>query len=408
MSARHRILFVEASVGGVLGGSLTGILQLIERLDRRRFAPALLLYEEKDVLAQIRANGVPVHVLPPLPEAFSDVGHNRFGRAVLRARELGTVFLPRARALAAVYREVQPDLVYLANGVTTNLDGVIAAARCGLPVISHEKGLRRVGPIERFMSRWVDTCVGMTDQVTAHARDKGLRAKRFLTIYDGIDCDAFAPGGGGAVRREFGIPDGAPLVGIVGHLQEWKGQLLVVEAVARARRQVPDLRCLIVGGVHRLGAEFAARVRERISANGLEGHVILTGARRDVPACMDAMDVVIHASIRPEPFGRVLIEAMALARPVIAPRLGGPCEIVADGATGLLVPPRDPDALAAAIVTLVTDPARRDAMGRAARERVDRVFDIRHHVAAMEQVFDTILQARPSGPEVARVAAAPS
>jgi glycosyltransferase involved in cell wall biosynthesis len=403
MSA-HRILFVEASVGGVLGGSLTGILQLIERLDRRRFAPSLVLYETKDVVPALRAGGVPVHVLPPLPDAFPDGTRGRAARAVLRARELCTVFMPRARALGAVFREARPDLVYLANGVTTNLDGLLAAARSGLPVISHEKGLRRVGPIERFMSRWVDTCVGMTDQVTAYARTKGLHARRFLTVYDGIDCETFAPGGGAAIRREFAIPAVAPLVGIVGHLQEWKGQLLVVDAIARARRRVPELRCLIVGGVHRLGAEFAARVRGRIASEGLEEHVILTGERRDVPACMDAMDVVIHASIRPEPFGRVLIEAMALGRPVIAPRLGGPCEIVADGETGLLVPPRDANALAAAIVELVNAPARREAMGRAARERVDRIFDIRRHVAAMEQVFDEILQSRALDHEMAHAA----
>src|SRR4029077_4090731 len=119
----------------------------------------------------------------------------------------------------------------------------------------------------------------------------------------------------------------------------------------------------------------------------LAGHVILTGARRDVPAGLDAMDVVIHASTVPEPFGRVLIEAMALERPVIAPREGGPLVIVADGTTGVLVPPRDAAAIGDALETLLADPARRLAMGRAARARVDAVFDIRHHVEAMEGLF---------------------
>jgi glycosyltransferase involved in cell wall biosynthesis len=122
--------------------------------------------------------------------------------------------------------------------------------------------------------------------------------------------------------------------------------------------------------------------------------VILTGARRDVAACLDAMDVAIHASTNPEPFGRVLIEAMALARPLIAPREGGPLEIVVDGETGLLVPPRDATALAAAIERLIGDPALRRRMGEAGRARVDAVFDIRHHVRAMEAVFEEMLAAR--------------
>ena len=119
--------------------------------------------------------------------------------------------------------------------------------------------------------------------------------------------------------------------------------------------------------------------------------MILTGARDDVPACLDAMDVAIHASVVPEPFGRVLIEAMALGRAVIAPREGGPLAVVVDGETGLLVAPRDADALADALATLLADPARRVAMGHAGRSRVDAVFDIRHHVAAMEALFEDVL-----------------
>lgn len=389
MSTR-RILFVETSVGGVVGGSLTGILHLIARLDRRRFAPALALAEPKTIAVE----GLPVHVLPPLPVPSAVAGRGRLVRAAIRAVDLLAVTAPRSRAWSALVRREAPDLVYCANGLTANLDAVIAAAGAGVPILCHEKGFRRVGPAERLASRWVDACISMTDEVADHYRARGVRARRFATILDGIDCARFAPGGGAAVRREFGIPAEAPLVGIVGHIQSWKGQLLVADAVARARATHPALRCLVVGGVHRQGTEYAARLRDRVAAPDLEGHVILAGARADVAACMDAMDVVIHASVTPEPFGRVLIEAMALGRPVIAPREGGPLVIVVDGETGLLVTPRDPDALAAAVGALVADPARRTAMGRAARARVDAVFDIRHHVAAMETLFDDILAAR--------------
>jgi glycosyltransferase involved in cell wall biosynthesis len=388
--APRRILFVEASTGGVVGGSLTGILQLIAHLDRARWTPSLALFEAKG----ISANGVPVHVLPPLPRTEGAPERGLLGRAVQRARNLYTVLGPRARALIDLYRHERPDLVYLANGYRANLDGVAAAARLGIPVVCHEKGFEPVGAVERLASRWIDACICMTDEIADHCRARHLRARRLLTVYDGIDCAAFAPGGGAAVRRAFGIPPGAPVTGIVGHLQEWKGQQIVVEAMARARQRVPDLRCLVVGGVHRRGADYAARLRERIAAPDLVGHVILTGARDDVPACLDAMDVVLHASVVAEPFGRVLIEAMALGRPVIAPREGGPLSIVADGETGLLVAPRDPEALAGALVALVEDPARRAAMGRAARARVDRVFDIRHHVRAIEALFDDILAPR--------------
>lgn len=385
----HRIMFVEASIGGVVGGSLTGILHLLPRLDRRRFAPALTLFEPKP----IATGDLPVHVLPPLPVPTEPVGRLRLGRALQRLNGLHSVVAPRARALIELFRRERPALVYLVNGLPATVDGVVAAAVCRVPVICHEKGFRAVGPFDRLMSRWVDACICMTDEIAEHYRSRSVRARRFVTVYDGIDCEHFVPGDGAAVRREFEIPPEAPLVGIVGHIQDWKGQLLVADAVARARRRRPDLRCLVVGGVHRRGTEYAARLQARIEAPDIGGAVILAGARQDVAACMSAMDVVLHASVTPEPFGRVLIEAMALGKPLIAPREGGPLVIVAHDETGLLVTPRDPDALADAIVELLDDPPRRRAMGAAARARVDALFDIRHHVHAIEHVLDDILGA---------------
>jgi glycosyltransferase involved in cell wall biosynthesis len=392
--APHRVLFVESSLGDVLGGSLTGILQLIDRLDRRRYVPSLLLYQHKDIIPELEADGVRVHVLPPQPGWLPDGKRGRFGRSLLRMREITSVVLPRARVVLDHLRREAPDLVYLCNGVTKNLDVLVASARAGIPTLVHEKGYRRIGPRERLMSRWIDTFIGMTDLVTAHARRRGVQARRHLTVYDGIDCERFTTGGGAAVRREFGIPEQAPVVGIVGHIQGWKGQDLVVQAMAKLHATHPELSCLIVGGIHRQGVEYAERIRTRIATEHLENHVILTGERRDVPACLDAMDVAIHSSTNPEPFGRVLIEAMALGRPLIAPREGGPLEIVVDGETGILIPPRDPDALAEAIDRLIADPELRRRMGEAARARVDAVFDIRHHVETVQGIFDEMLAFR--------------
>jgi glycosyltransferase involved in cell wall biosynthesis len=390
----HRVLVTEVTEGGVVGGSLTGILELFAHLDRRRFEPTLVLFEPKPIIADLEARGIAVHVLAPLPKPAPVPRGSLPRRALARLGGLLHVVAPRARELVHLFRHERPALIYCANGVAPSLPVVVAAAMCGIPVICHFKGFSHVGPEARFMSRWVDTAIGMTDEIVEHVRSCGVHARRFLTIFDGIDVSACAPGEGAAVRREFGIPPDAPLVGIAGHIQPWKGQLLAVEAVARARRDVPDLRCLVVGGVHRRGTGYAEELRRRIAAPDLKDHVVLTGARRDVLACMDAMDVVLHTSVDREPFGRVLIEAMAVGRPLIAPREGGPRVIVVDGETGLLVPPRDPDALASAIVTLFADPPRRLAMGRAARARVEAVFGIREHVRAMERVFDEIIASR--------------
>jgi glycosyltransferase involved in cell wall biosynthesis len=386
----RKVLFVEGSAGGVVGGSLTGILELLPYLDRRRYEPALVLAEKKPGL---EVSDTPIHVLAPRADAGPVSARSSVTRTLRRGVQVFSVVLPRARELGRLFTRERPSLVYLASGLNSNLATVVAAARTGVPVVCHFKGFRRIGPVDRFLSRWIDVAISMTDEIARHYQDRRVHARRFVTIYDGIEPGRFVTGGGAAVRREFGIPDDAPVVGIVGHVQEWKGQLLVAEAVARARKAIPALRCLVVGGIHRFGAAYGEALKTRIAQPDLAGHVALTGARRDVAACLDAMDVAIHASNR-EPFGRVLLEAMATGRPVIAPREGGPTEIVADGETGFLVPPRDPDALAAKIVTLLQDDARRTAMGRAARARVADVFDIHQHARAVEAVFDELLATR--------------
>ena len=386
----RKVLFVEGSAGGVVGGSLTGILELLPYLDRRRYEPVLVLAEQKPGLDLPDTR---IHVLAPRADAGPVSARSSLTRTLRRGVQVFSVVLPRARELGRLFTEERPSLVYLASGLNSNLATVVAAARTGIPVVCHFKGFRRIGPVDRFLSRWIDVAISMTDEIACHYRERRVHARRFVTIYDGIEPSRFVTGGGAAVRREFGIPDGAPVVGIVGHVQEWKGQLLVAEAVARARTVIPALRCLVVGGIHRFGAAYGEALKERIARPDLAGHVVLTGARRDVAACLDAMDVAIHASNR-EPFGRVLLEAMATGRPVIAPREGGPTEIVADGKTGFLVPPRDPDALAAKIVTLLQDDARRTAMGGAARARVADVFDIHAHARAVEGVFDELLATR--------------
>src|SRR5262249_22807999 len=156
-----------------------------------------------------------------------------------------------------LFAREQPSLVYLASGLNSNLATLVAAAQARVPVVCHFKGFRRVGPVDRFLSRWITVAITMTDEIAEHYRSRRVHARRFVAISDGTASARSASGGGGAtVRRELGIPADAPVVGIVGHVQEWKGQLLVAEAVARARRDVPELRCIMVGGVHKFGVAY--------------------------------------------------------------------------------------------------------------------------------------------------------
>jgi glycosyltransferase involved in cell wall biosynthesis len=196
-------------------------------------------------------------------------------------------------------------------------------------------------------------------------------------VYNGTPIPEVTPADARAARAELGAGDGDILIGVFGRLQRWKGQDVFVKAAAEIARVRPRARFAVVGGsVFGLEPEYAEEIRRLAAAPELSGRLVFTGFQTDVARLMAACDVVCHTSRVPEPFGLVLIEAMALRRPVIATEGGGPSEIIASESQGVLVPPDDPRALAQAAIGLIDDPERRRLIGADAYERVRAQFSI--------------------------------
>lgn len=396
------VVFLEASSGAVIGGSLTGMLELLRGIDRTRISPTVVLYERKPCIAGLEAAGIPVVVFDRsrLPKEHALQQSAAYGRAkrvglvsaTLRLlRSTVTLLLETAPAAVQLRRTIaaaRPDLVYVCNGFRGNADAIVAARMLSVPCVVHAKGFDKFSYVEQALSRTVAACVSMTRAIEDHCRAGGMQPGFFEVIYDGLDLAAFQPRRDAAeVRRELGIPEGAEVAGVVGNIQEWKGQGVLVEALDLLQRARPNLVVLLVGGVHRSGAAYAERVRELAASRGVAGRVFWTGARPDVPEVMNAMDVVVHTSVRGEPFGRVIIEGMAVGKPVIATRAGGVPEFVHDGEDAILVPPGDVAALASCLDALLGDPAGRERLSRAARLSAER-FALARHVEAMTSVFE--------------------
>lgn len=396
------VLFVEASSGGVLGGSLTGLYHLIRGMDRTRFRLGMALYEPKPIEADLARLNVPVHhvLRHRLPKQHAllelngyhhakSLGAIRAGlKAGRQAAQLMAEELPAALALAAVIRRERPDVIHLGNGLRANFDGVLAGLLTRTPVVCHVKGFEKYGARERWAARRTATLVCMTQAVLAHCHRHGLRAPDARVVYDAVDEAWLHPSRDPlAVRQELGVPAGAPCIGIAGNIQPWKGQCVVVDAVAElADRR--DLHCVIAGGVHRAGEAYATELRERIVALGLADRIHLVGFRPDIPDVMNAWDVVVHASVRPEPFGRVILEGMLLGKPVVATAAGGVPELIDDGHTGFLVPPGDARALAARLHEILAGPQRGRAIGARAREWTRQHFSLSRQVQEMSEIYE--------------------
>lgn len=400
-----RLLVVEASSGGVVGGSLTGLYHLVRGLDRSRFAPAMALYEPKTIEADLQRLDVPVYHLRRrrLRKQHALLRYETYHRAKAsggvrsllgwgrQTLRLAVEELPAALRLARIIRRSAADVVHLGNGVRANFDGVLACWLTRTPCVCHVKGFEKYSGRERWAARHIDAVICMTSAVEEHCRRSGVCGRRMQVVYDALDEGGFAPQREPAVvRAELGIRNGAPCVGVVGNIQEWKGQAVLVDAMAEVVRAVPEARAFIIGGVHRAGAAYHDRVQARIRELGLQESMLITGFRRDIADVMNALDVVVHTSVRPEPFGRVILEGMLLAKPVVASAAGGVPELIEDRQTGFLTAPGDAAQLAARLIPLLRDPDLRRQVGRRAQAWARERFNLPQHVAAISEIYDAV------------------
>lgn len=196
-------------------------------------------------------------------------------------------------------------------------------------------------------------------------------------VYPGIDLQAArlaAQESTAAVRRRLAVPDGT-VVGMLARLQRYKGQHVLVAAMPQLLERIPDLQVVLVGGVHAIEPEFSGQLLRLARRLGVEERLHLPGFTNEPLAWLQSFDLLAHPSDPSEGFGLVVVEAMALGKPVVSSEVGGPREIIRTGIDGLLVPPSRPELLADAIATVLLDPALSARLGAGARERAEVFSD---------------------------------
>lgn len=245
---------------------------------------------------------------------------------------------------------------------------------------------------DRLVSRLVDRVIAVSEAARAFLiACKGYEARKIVVVPNGRDLSVFRPGAGGeAVRKEFGIDRTTPLVGVVGRLEEQKGHAYLFDGWTSVLSDVPDTRLLVVGD-----GTLRAALEERARALGIAHSVLFAGFRADMPRVLDALDVLALPSLY-EGMPLTAIEASAMAKPVVATAVDGTPEVIRDGRTGRLVPPREPAALAHALRALLRDPAGARRMGCAGRDFVLDRFDLGRQVEATARVYREAAGVRPS------------
>jgi glycosyltransferase involved in cell wall biosynthesis len=295
-----------------------------------------------------------------------------------------------------------------ANSIRAGI--VLALARLPQATVVHVRDCLPPGTLSTVTLRLIAasaTSVIANSRYTAESVRAVAPRARLEVLYNPVDLARFDPASldRQAARAALGQAGAKrPLLGVVGQLSPWKGQDTAIEALALVREQGLDAHLLVIGSAKFTASAtrfdnraYLERLHELATSAGLAEHVSWLGEREDVPELVRALDVLLLPSWE-EPFGRALIEAMALEVPVIATNVGGPAEIVEDGCEGRLVAPREPRAWARAIREIAELEDGGAAMGRAGRARAERQFTVQRHVADTLTVYERALARRVGAP----------
>ncbi|HYN68925.1 MAG TPA: glycosyltransferase [Candidatus Eisenbacteria bacterium] len=389
---RQRIRVVQLLATGSSGGAQEHVFNLLTRVDQERYDVSICALTAGPATRRMQRAGIPVCIIDEPDDVTA------------------------TEAVAAHLAAVRADLVhahmYRAEVVATQAAWRLGAAGRRRPFVLSTVHSSRVRSDEdrdliRRLTPRMDQLIAVSKSIVRKIEDEGRVGAPVSLIYNGVDLERYgAQEACCTLHEEYDIPADAPIVGVVARLEPEKGHPTLLEAWPEVLATVPDAHLLVVGEGSRREALEAQALElglldgPAVTSAGVAGaraaartrRVVFTGRRDDVPAVTAALDVAVLPSYR-EAQGLSILEAMALSRPVVASAVGGIPEMIEDGRTGLLVPPRDAPALAAAITRLLTDHPLADTLARAGHDLAYERFCVEQMVRSVESIYDEAVDA---------------
>ena len=386
--ALARIAYVDHASD--IGGAEKSMTDVIVRLDRSRYEPRLFCATDAKWLEGSALEGVAVErVFSPggvLDRRRDDLGPGLVGNA----QTVGQAAAPIARLYRRLRRH-RPDLVHT-NTLKTHVLAGAAAHLARLRLLWHLRDIlsegHALGLLLRAARRFQPKVIAISEAVRRSLQGGDVDV---VVVHNGTDLSAFRPAPNReALRAKLGLRPEHIAITIVGRLTPWKGHRELLRAFAEVVRAEPSARLLVVGEVAFWEDSYETELRNLAAELGVARLVQWLGFRGDVPDVLGASDIFALPSID-EPFGRAVVEAMAVELPVVGTRSGGVPEIVVEGETGFLVRPADDADLAAALLRLVREADLRRSMGMAGRARATDLFDVDRTAQRVQAIYAEML-----------------
>ena len=367
------------------GGADHSLYTHLINLDRDVFDHLVVYRKDSSLVQNLKERGFITINLPSKRVLVPNITKSKkknskqetFLRKYLRTVKLFINALPEAFRLRKIIKEYKIDLLHLNHNLNGDRAGIIAGIITGKKIISHNRGLHKPIQIDVILSKFVHKIICISDFVKEEYVNNGIDISKCITIYNGVDIERFKP---------VDIKLNKIIIGCVGRLEEWKGQQVLLEAVPNIVMEFPDIKFQFIGS----GSNENNLIKQVKDLN-IQEYVEFLGSVSNINKLMEKFTIAVHTSIKPEPFGRVIIEAMAMEKPVISTNIGGPKEIIVDGLNGFLIEPNDSNILSKKIIEILTDKNLQLRIGKEARRLVENKFNAKLKTHEIEKLYASML-----------------
>jgi glycosyltransferase involved in cell wall biosynthesis len=389
MKKSRTILFVSNSLG-VSGAELI-MLDLMRAMDRGRFIPYLLCDERnKQLMERARDLNIEFRTTSKYADG-AKAGISGIALKKILAYVRG--ILGMHFELTKVIRTIRCDLIY-ANAYPCCLYCLLPAQIMKKPLIWHVFNIREISKYNWFNYKIAGSICNKIITVSNACADNLLKAniprRKMVTIYNVREFKMPSNSAKmSVVRKELGIGKQTKLIGLFGQPIPEKGHEYFIQAAFDVIKIFPESKFIIVGYLY--DSDYQKYLNKLVDDLNLQNHIVFAGWRDDIPEVMSSIDIMAHTRVTPEPAALVLIEAMAMGKPVVASNTGGTQELILDNVTGILVPPKDSQAMANAIIDLLRNPEKARQMGFNGKKRVEENFTLDKHARSIENLFEEVI-----------------
>lgn len=392
---KTRILYYYIR-GAQAGGSDTCLYLLLKYLDTTKYDP-IILYRDKSIFTE-ELNGLGFKLVQ-LPEFLRKIFYKKIKKFSINSKSINTkieiknnfkselklvlilrnikyliTHLPQTIVCSYLILKHKASVIHANHDISSDHPMIFAGLILGRKVICHNRGLYTPMATDIKLSNYVEKIICMSDFSKSVYVKSGVNENKCVTIYDGINVNEFTP------NKYLGDK---PIISCIGRLETWKGQQVLVDAAKIITEKIPQIHFYLVGS-----GDNENYLKEKVNKLNLQDNFIFTGHITNVQDYINNSTIIVHTSIVPEPFGMVILEAMALEKVVIATNFGGPKEIITDGVDGYLVNPENPSELAEKISYLLNNSFLIEKVGKSARNTVKDKFDVCKFARQIEKFYN--------------------